>query len=379
MKQKINILQIVDGFRLGGAETKLLELVEKLDKGRYNVIVCGLLESGALLEKFRDTGCKVVVFHRKHRFDVSIIPRLIKLIKQERIHIVQTTLFYADFLGTITAKLAGVPVSVSWETISHFHSFYKLKHRGWAYRLAMTLADRIIAVSDDVKNSIVQLRKIKPAKIVTIPYGVDMSRFKKNSKLKKRMELGFNEKEIIVGVIARLEHVKGHIYLIEALPQIKKLHQNVKCVFVGDGDARETLAERCEQLGLMSDVKFLGFRHDVADILQTFDVFVLPSLSEGLPNAILEAMASSVPVVATDVGGIPEIITNGWNGKLVPARDSAALAMTIGEILSNPDQARILASNAYNFVKEKYSLSHQIEQFDRIYVQLLRKKYHDFG
>ncbi len=378
MKQKINLLQVVDGFRLGGAETKLLELIKNLNKDKYNVVVCSLLSDGPLLEKFKETGAKVVIIDRKHRFDFSVIPRIIKLIKKEKIHIVQTTLFYADFLGTITAKLAGVPVSVSWETISHYHSFYKPKYRGLAYRIAMALADKIIAVSDDVKKSILELRKIRPAKIETIPYGVDMRRFRKELQTEKRAELGLKKDDLIIGVVARLDYIKGHIYLIDALPKIKNSYKNVKCVIVGDGESRQKLEERCEKLKLVSDVKFLGFRSDVADILQIFDVFVLPSLSEGLPNVILEAMACSVPVVATAVGGIPEVITDNWNGKLVPPKDSEAIARAISEVFSQNGERKKFTQNAWNLVKEKYSLQRQMKQFDSLYSELLIKKGVDF-
>lgn len=373
MKRKINLLQVVDGFRLGGAETKLLELVLNLDRTKFNVIVCSLLEEGQLTEKFKKAADKLYILNRKHRFDITLIPKFAQLIRKENIDIVQTTLFYADVVTPPVAKAMNVPVVLSWETISHFNDFYNPFHRRSAYRFSMNFVDKIIAVSDDVKSSIVALRKISSQKIVVIPYGVNLAEFnsKKNKKIKSQLDI--NPEDLVIGVVARLHPVKGHKYLIRALPAIKERFPNIKCLIVGDGDYRSVLEKECLEYKVSDIVKFLGFRDDVSDILNMLDVFVLPSVSEGLPNVILEAMASSVPVVATNVGGIPEVVKHNKTGKLIQSKDPEQLSKAIIEVLEG-EKVSTYIQNAHNLIRKKYSLEHQIKQFEKLYTELLLSK-----
>ncbi len=371
--RRIKILYIVDGFRLGGAETKLLELLKHLDRKNYHISICSLNNEGELRKDFENLGAKVKVLGRKHRFDISIIPKLIQFCKREKFDIVQNILFYADVVGTLSAKLAGVLGVISWETISHENESYEPVHRQIAYRFGMKFVDRIVAVSEDVRQSIVKLRNINPGKIITIHYGVNLTKYN-NAKRNAAVDFPCNARFPSIAVVARLNEVKGHKYLIEALKKVVEHFPNLKCLFVGDGNYRKDLEEMVREFGLNNNVQFLGFCDNIEEILQTSDLFVLPSISEGLPNALLEAMACSVPVVATSVGGIPEVIKDGFNGILVPTRNETALSEKIVKLAKDREYMMKLGKEGRKSVESHYSLQKQIEEFQSVYNELIIEK-----
>ena len=311
---KKNILQLVNGVGVGGAELKLLELVKYLNEkypNKYKQIVCSVGQGGALKNEFERLGVKVFVFPKLHKFDVVLIFKVAWLMRKEKIDIVQTTLLYADVIGALAAKLANVKIVFSWETASHTNNvFHGSIQRRVGYRLAMKFVNKIIAVSGEVKKSLIEWRRINPSKIKVVHYGVDISKFNKFNKTLKKKEIGVDGNFPILGVVSRLQLEKGHVFLLQALVEVVKKFPNTKCIFVGSGIYRKKLEKKVQMLRLEKNVLFLGFRDDIADLLVIMDIFILPSLSEGMPNAVLEAMACSLPVVASSVGGIPEAIIN---------------------------------------------------------------------
>jgi len=370
--RKINVLQLVEGFSFGGAEGKLLELVESLDKSKYNVIVCSLGLGGILQEKFEKIGVKVKVISRKSKFDCAFFFKLVKLMREEKIDILQTTLFFADFIGPIAAKLAGVRVTLAWETISAPE--WLLKRRLVAYKIAMKFADKIISVSEATKLWSIEKRGISPEKLVTIPYGVDLQRYNLSPASKKRKELGVSTDTILFGTVARLHKQKGHVYLIEAAKEVVKEIPNVKFVFIGDGELREELEEQVNKLQIADYFLFLGFRYDVNELLKTLDVFVLPSLYEGLPNVILEAMACGRSVIATSVDGSPEAIENNITGMLVPPRDPDSLKNAISRLAKDKKLRKTMGNQGRHRVEKYFSLRGQLEKFENMYDQYFQKK-----
>jgi glycosyltransferase involved in cell wall biosynthesis len=370
--RKINVLQLVEGFSFGGAEGKLLELVERLDKSKYNVTVCSLGLGGILQEKFEKIGVKVFVISRKSKFDCAFIFKLVKLMREEKIDILQTTLFFADFIGPIAAKLAGVRVTLAWETISAPE--WLVKRRLIAYKIAMKFADKIISVSEATKTWSIKKRGISPEKLVTIPYGVDLQKYNLNPASEKRKELGVSSGTILFGTVARLHKQKGHVYLIKAVKDVVKEIPNVKFVFIGDGELREELEEQVNKLKIADNFLFLGFRYDVNELLKTLDVFILPSLYEGLPNVILEAMACGRPVIATSVDGSPEAIENNVTGILVPPRDPVFLKQAISQLAKNKKLRESMGKEGRYRVEKYFSLRGQLEKFENMYDKFFLKK-----
>ena len=365
MNRKINVLQVVNGFAIGGGEIKLLELVQRLNKDKYNVIVCSVGQGGPLQEEFEKSCQKVYVFPKKHRFDFSLIYKVVKLIKSENVDIVMTTLFYADVIGAFASRLAKVPLVISWDVVTQP---FKTIHN-FAYGLAKNYIDIVVTVSDAINRKAVKERNLHASKVKTIHYGVDLEKFKpeKDKYTRLRKEFQFQDDELLLGVVARLTHQKGHKYLVEAAPKIIARFPNVKFVFVGDGPLRENLETRISELNIESHFEFMGFRNDVADILNIFDVFVLPSLYEGLPNVVLEAMASGRPIVATAVDGTPEALDDGVAGILVPPENPDALATEIIKLLSDPKKMIDMGHQVRKRSEEYFSVTKQVNEFEELF------------
>jgi len=374
---KKNVLQLVNGFGIGGAEKALLELVRRLDRDKYRVIVCSVGQGGILETEFKNYADRVAVFPKKFSFDISLIWKVAKLMQKENIDIVQTTLFYADVIGTFAAMLARVPVMISWQTALALPTGHlkddKLRHTT-SYKYAVKHIDKIIAVSDDIKTFFVEKRGIEADKIITIPYGVDLDLYSCRNGIKKREELNLNAFDPVIGVVGHLSEVKGHTYLIEAAPKICKEFPDVKFVFAGSGPQRETLEKQVKNFNLSSNFHFLGVRRDIPELLNIIDIFVLPSLFEGLPNVILEAMASSKPVVASAVGGIPEAVQHQVTGLLVPPKDPDALADAILKMLADREWATNMGKEGRKRVEEFFSIENEVKKIQQVYDDLFEQK-----
>ncbi|MFX0197534.1 MAG: glycosyltransferase family 4 protein, partial [Candidatus Hodarchaeota archaeon] len=220
------------------------------------------------------------------------------------------------------------------------------------------------------QKSVIEERHVLPQKTMTIQYGVDTGKFYPIRGRTIRDELGISKEARVLGTVARFTEQKGHQYLIDAAPKIVSAFPDVYFVFVGDGPLRSELHFKVHQLGLDSQVLFLGFRSDVRDLLNAFDVFVLPSLYEGLPNVVLEAMACGKPVIATEVDGTPEAVVQGETGILVPTQDSEALANAIIELLGDRRKVEEMGRRGRERVEMKFSLDSEINKFVELYERL---------
>jgi len=372
--RRLRVLQVVDGFRMGGAEKKLLELVAKLDRRKFEVLVANVGPAGPLEKAFGELGVEIFHFPRRFGFDPLPLWRLFRLMRQRRIDIVQTTLLWADLIGPLAAKCAGVPVVVSWETVSHegdpFHNNFQ---RRVGYEWTMQYVDVIIPVSEAIKRSLMRRRGIPEHKIRVIHYGVDLKKFHPNGHdqaLAKRLEFGATDDTVLIGILARLEPPKGHRFFVEAFSEVVKRFPRARAIFAGDGSLRAELETSIRQAGLGKSIRFLGTRNDVTELLNAIDLFVLPSISEGLPNVLLEAMACQKPVIATDIGGIPEVVRDGENGYLVPPGDSVALQAALLKSFAEPEKWASLAQRGRATVESEFSLEHQVASFEAIFMEL---------
>jgi FkbM family methyltransferase len=372
--RRLRILQVVDGFRMGGAEKKLLELVAKLDRKKFEVLVANVGPGGQLEKAFGELGVEIFDFSRRFGFDPLPLWRLFRLIRQRRIDLVQTTLLWADLIGPLAAKWAGVPAVVSWETVSHEGDpFHNNLQRRVGYEWAMQFVDVIIPVSEEIKRSLMRRRGIPEHKIRVVHYGVDLKKFHPNGHdqtLAKRLELGAARDDVLIGILARLEPPKGHRFFVEAFAEIIKRFPRARAIFAGDGSLRAELEAGIRQAGLGERIRLLGTRDDVTEILNAIDLFVLPSISEGLPNVLLEAMACQKPVIATEIGGIPEVIRHGENGYLAPPADATALQATLLQCLAEREKWESLAHQARRTVEDRFSLEHQIACFEAIFEEI---------
>ncbi len=322
------LAELAGSAAYGGGERYLELLFDRLDRTRYRaLLICP--EPGPFVGHMKARGVETHLVHLAPLFNPMALWRLTRLLARERVTILQTHGARANFYGRIAGRLAGVPVIIS--TVHNSLKDYTARSlTRWFYatalRLTLSLVHQIICVSDSTRRDLIDECPAAAARIQTVYNGVDPSAFPSQpDRQKVRQELRITQGPVLV-VIARLTEQKGHRYLLQAFPDLLKTWPHLCCVFVGEGELHDTLHRMAIDLGVERACRFLGVRDDIADILAAADLCVLPSLSEGFPFVLLEALAMGRPVIASRVNGVSELIEDHKTGLLVPPRDPQALA-----------------------------------------------------
>lgn len=368
----INILYLFVTLPIGGAEEHLLTVLKNLDLTKYNPIVCCIREKGLIGEEIENRGIAIISLNRKSKsWDFRIVMDILRIIRTKNIHLIHTHLYHANMYGRIAALISKIPAVV---TEHNVYPKYKLKRRILNWFLAKK-TKKIIAVSEMVKKDITVRDWIKPLKVEVIYNGIDIDRFPSAiSKEEARQKLGVPTDCFLIGTIGRLTDQKGQIYLINALSIIKGIIPEIKLLLAGSGPLESELKNIVFTKGLNEYVEFLGARRDIPDILKAMDIFVFPSLWEGLPMVLLEAMASSLPVVATSVGGITEIVRNGINGVIVPPRNESVLVQIIIELSKDKAKRKLLGESGRKTVEDKFTASLMVKNLESVYESSLLNK-----
>lgn len=372
MPEKIRVMHVLYYLSIGGLEQVVLNLIKKLNRQRYQPYVACLRETGGLKTELEQIGVKVIEFNRGDGLDLKLPFDFARVLRREKIAILHTHDLGPYLYGALAAKLARVPILVHTE---HSYLTQNTKILKIAERILSFGTDVIISDSLDVTRFLVKEQHINPKKIQTIYNGIDVSLFQTNtngSSLKTM--LGLPPEARIVGTVGRLVPVKDQRTLISAMVPIVSADESVHLALVGDGPLRDELTALARDLGIRSQVHFLGNRRDVHKLLPLFDVFVLPSLSEGLSLSLLEAMACHRPVITTNVGGNLEIIDRPEVGILVRPGDVAALTTEIRQMLYQPELAEKLGRQARRQVEARFSLEKMAENYEAIYESNLSLK-----
>lgn len=232
------------------------------------------------------------------------------------------------------------------------------------------LPDHVVSVSDFVRGFLIEAG-VPAEKITAVPTGIDLTRYDAERVGELRTELGLPESSLLVGTVAILRKKKGHTEILDAVPEVLRQFPHAHFVFAGDGPQFENLKRRIDTEGLGTHVHLLGLRRDVINVLASLDLFVLPTYQEALGTAFAEAGAMGLPVVATNVDGVPEVVSNGNSGLLVPAKDSGAIAKSICELLGDPLRREQFGLFAHNFVRQRFSRDVMAEGMERVYMRLL--------
>jgi glycosyltransferase involved in cell wall biosynthesis len=361
----INILYLFVTLPIGGAEEHLLTVLKNTDLGRYNPTVCCIRDKGAIGEEIENSGFHLITLQRNSKkWDFRIVTDILSIIREREIQLIHTHLYHANMYGRMAALIAKIPVV---STEHNAHSQCKAA-RMVINRLLARKTNRMIAVSRVVKDHIITRDRIEPSKVEVIYNGIDIRHFPSSlTKTAAREKIGVPADCFLVGTVGRISGEKGHIYLIDALRSAKDIVPDLRLIIVGSGPLELHLKKAVSDQGLERNVLFAGFRRDVPDILKAMDVFAFPSLREGFPVALLEAMASRLPVVATPVGGIAEIITDGINGLFVEPRNENGLAKAIITLYQNPVLREDLGLKARETVAGKFNALTMVENLDSVY------------
>jgi len=352
MSQSTKIIYIIGTLDVGGAEGQLVQLATHLDPQRVEPVVCCLTSSGPHHRTLDAAGIPVEIVGFKglrvfrHPLQVATeLSGLVRFIQREQPTIVHAFLFWAYVIGAFAAKAAGVPIVIaSRRSLGHFKE--GVVHHLLLERLANRMTDVILANSEAVKADVIRQERVESARIRVIYNGVDPSRYAVPAEPGLKVSLGIPAGAKTIGVVARLIDYKGHRFFLQACPEIKRRYPLATFLLIGEGPEAGSLAALSRHLGLQETVRFLGTRSDIPQLLSLLDVVALPSLEEGFPNVVLEAMAAGKPVLATGVGGIPEVVIHEETGLLVPPGNPQALAEGILRLLTHPDEAKTLADQA---------------------------------
>lgn len=363
---KIKLFHIISRIDIGGVERQLLSLVANLDKEKYDICVGYFEGKGELEREFQDTGIKTKKFKFIGLWDISIWRRLYQDMKANRYDIVHTHGFKADLYGAVFGKLAGVPVIIS--TVHNQEQYLKNPIiRLLEKWIISPIDDTIIVVSEGVKRFLIKTCGIPEGKIKKVYYGINPVDIKIDKSKDIRAEFDIDKDGILIGCIGRLVEQKGHKYLIRAAKRVIEKIPEAKFLIVGRGKLEKDLRNLADRLNLDSGIIFTGFRENVYSIIDKLNLIVMPSLWEGFGLVLLEAMTLGKPIVATDVGGIPEVVRDKEEGILVSPQDPKALAEAIILLLEDQSLASRLGETGKLAVRERFSVARMVEEVELIY------------
>lgn len=377
MKQKIKILFIITSSGIGGAEKMLYYTATGLNYNKYDVSVCSLKKKGEIAAYLEKQGIEVYCLHMggRERFlgwlsSIIALIRLFPYLIRIRPTIIHSFLFRANILARIAGYLTGVPIVISSVRVMGGEK----KYFHYVEMITSFMVDHYVAVSESVLRHIIDKSRISNEKISVIYNGVNIKSQDDLHEQNVKAPLTIENEDRILMTVGRLHEQKGHCYLIQAVSKVRKEFPKVKLLVAGEGEEENNLKKLVKSLDLTNEVIFAGLSSDIEGILPMAELFILPSLWEGLPNALLEAMAAGKPVVATNVGGIPEIVVHGETGILIPPRDPDALAIAIIDLLQNRLKAKDMGEAGRIRAGKRFSIYKMIEKTENLYQEFLKEK-----
>jgi len=377
------VLQLISSSGFYGADNVLIELSRQLNATDFSPIVGvfkNLYNPHLEIAKVAQSHClPVQVFRCRGKLDPKTILGLRHFLEKQKIGLIHAHGYKTNFY--VLAATAGKKIPCVTTCHNWLGDESKMRFYSWLDKSLLKRFDRVVAVSDPVMREI-QKHGTASKKVVKILNGIDVDRFiNTGNRARLKEELGIPENARVIGTVGRLSEEKGHMHLFEAAVTVMERCPKVVFLVVGDGPLRPYLEEKSKEFADTARVKtgisetpfiFAGVRQDMPAIYSIMDIFILPSLNEGLPMVLLEAMASQKPVIATNVGAVPKVIENGYSGILVPPGDIESLAEAIIDLLSNPRKAGVFAAHARERVEQEFSSKRMAERYIEVYKDVLR-------
>lgn len=354
---------VIWSLGLGGAEQVVIRLAAGLNRQAFEPFIFCMNEPGSFASQAIQQGIPVIALNKRGVVDWLMVWRMSRLFRKHNIDVVHTHLWGANVWGRIAARLAGVRTVIVTE---HNVDTWKKWHHFLIDRALVPFTTRFIAVSQQVKT-FYESNGVARGRWQVLYNGVAVSGVRLRIRKPVYEQLGISAGEQVIGLIGRLVPAKAPKLFVDTMIQIVRFHPTAKALVIGDGPLKEEVQSYVNKLGLKERILLTGTRQDVPDLLAGMDVLVFSSEREGLSMAMLEAMASGVPVVATRVGGNPELIDSGVNGLLVPPQNANALAEAVVSLLQNKEKAQDIQKRAFRRVCDRFSLARMIEQHEQLY------------
>jgi glycosyltransferase involved in cell wall biosynthesis len=381
---KIKILHVIARLCVSGAVIHVADLSAGIDPSEFeSQLVAGRENAGegSMLDYALSQGVKPILvpemvaeFSLKPQ-DLQALIKLYRLIREQKPHIVNTHTAKAGFLGRIAAYMARVPVIIHTYHGHVLHGYYGRVKNDVLRRMERALGhltDCIIAVDPQVKRDLVGYRVAPPEKIVVIPYGLHLDPYlgceRHRGEFRRELRLPIEAK--LVGIVGRVFPIKNHRLFLDAAALVVQQEPGARFVIVGDGVLRPEMEDRAHRMGIADKVIFTGWRQDLPRVYADLDLLAVTSNNEGTPFSAIEAMAAGCPVVATRVGGLPDLINEGQTGYLVPPGDAQAVAAGMRRLLQAPETARRMGQAARARVKECYTVQRLIRDTEQLYLNL---------
>lgn len=376
---KPKILWMIDSLGHGGAERLTLAILERFDRERFDLRVCALQERGGnpVAKDLQNAGIPVDLLGIPTLRHPANLFKITTYLRRHKPQLIHAQLEFSIILGSLAARLMGIPCVATLHTLDNPQE----QRARWRYRITLAalkhLCNRSIGVSKITRLHYLRDGKIPDEKIITLYNGIDLSIYKDTSteeRIAKRKEFGLAPDSVVAVTVAVLREPKGIQFMLQAMAQLRETHPNLQYLIVGDGEHGPALKEMARNLGLTTQVIFAGQRKDIHEILPACDFFVLPTLTEALPTVLMEAMAAQKAVIASNVGGVPEMIEDGVNGRLLPPGDVSALAHACAQLAENSALRKAWGTAGQAICQKKFNIQAQITALEALYHSLIGKR-----
>lgn len=368
--EKIKILRVVIGLNQGGVQQGVLNLCRGLDKNRFDIIVCAIENGGTIGKEIQATGVKVIVLSHK-RNPLKTIFSLLKILRKHQIDIAHPSSYHPSLYTRIAAFLAKTPIILSYE---HVVFDRNRKQRALLNKILEPITDSFTTVGQSVAEQVINWYGYPQHKVKVIHNGVDTQRFyPANNKTLAKHSLGLEPNKLVIGMICRLDEEKGHRFFFQAIKKLKTQY-DIQWLVVGTGRAESKIYAQAKEFLVEQDINFLGFRRDVPELLRAIDIYVLPTLQEGFPNSLLEAMAAGCAVTASNFSGNLEVASHMHNALIHQMADVSSLKNSLETLINSPELCQRLGSQARKDVINNFSLVTYAEKMMSLYETLWTKK-----
>jgi len=370
----IKLGYLITDLNTGGAEMQLFRIVSNLNREQFQPFVISMGTEGVVGEMLSRLGIKVYPLNMKRGlFSFKAIWKLYRILRKERPHVLTMFMYHAYFIGRIVGRIARVPVLVSSIRTANFKSTV----RRLTSKYTEFLGDATVVNSRNVADSFINSGIVPERKAIVIANGLDTDKFKPDSAKRKKLRdrIGFGDEAFVWIAVGRLEKAKNYLNMINAFAKIKERFDNAILIIVGDGYLLSECTGLVNDLKINDNVKFMGRRDDIHEILNVADAYVLSSDWEGMPNAVMEAAAVGLPVVSTNVGGVSELVDDQSTGFLVAPGNTGLLADAMIKVMNLPENERIkMGMEGRNIILTKYSIDTVVREWQNLYCKMLTQK-----
>lgn len=354
----INILHIVLGLQVGGLEKFVIDLINGYASDVRSFVVC-LEDEGALASSCNSYG--IYSLHKQPGISPGVIKQIYTLARELKIDLIHTHNPSPHLHGAFAGLMAGIPVVHTKHGRNQALGMRKII----LYRLSALLTRKVVAVSQSAAEECIRLEGIPATKVMVIRNGIDLSSYAPLARLAERVNM------VTIGIVARLAPEKDHLTLLRACKILSDRQTSFRLVIIGDGSLRGELEQATSDLNLNRNVEFIGVRHDIPDQLQNLDIFALSSTTEGISLTLLEAMATGLPIVATDVGGNPEVVVDGVTGFIVPSKNPELMAEKLAQLIHDHALRVRMGVEGRRRVEEHFDIRQTARQYEELYREIL--------